>query len=59
MSLLRQMFMQKIGKHLTEDLEEILFPFLLSERHPPKYILQDIKMLWFTPGDYKEGGDVF
>ena len=56
MSLLRQLFMQKIGKHLTEDLEEILFPFLRSEKHPPKYLLQDIKMLWFTPGDYKEGG---
>ena len=56
MSLLRQLFMQKIGRDLPEDLEEIIFPFLRKEKHPPKYLLQDIKMLWFTPGDYKEGG---
>lgn len=56
MSLLRQLFMQKIGRDLPEDLEEILFPFLRSERHPPIQLLQDIKMLWFTPGDYNEGG---
>jgi hypothetical protein len=56
MSLLRQLFMQKIGRDLPEDLEEILFPFLRSEKHPPIQLLQDIKMLWFTPDDYKEGG---
>ena len=56
MSLLRQLFRQKIGKYLTGDLEEIFFPFLLLERHPPQPLLQDIKLLWFTPGDYKEGG---
>ena len=56
MSLLRQLFRQKIGKYLTEDLEEAFFPFLRSEKHPPKNLLQDINLLWFTPGDYKEGG---
>lgn len=56
MSLLRQLFRQKIGKYLTEDMEEIFFPFLRSEKHPPKNLLQDINLLWFTPGDYKEGG---
>ena len=56
MSLLRQLFMQKIGHDLPEDLEEILFPFLLSEKHPPIQLLQDIKMLWFLPGDSSDGG---
>ena len=56
MSLLRQLFRQKTGKYLTEDMEEIFFPFLRSEKHPPKPLLQDIKLLWFTPGGYKEGG---
>lgn len=56
MSLLRQLFRQKIGKYLTEDMEEAFFPFLRSEKHPPKNLIQDIKLLWFTPGDYKEGG---
>ena len=56
MSLLRQLFRLKIGKYLTEDLEEIFFPFLLSVKHPPIQLLQDIKMLCFIPGDYKEGG---
>ena len=56
MSLLRQLFRLKIGKYLTEDLEEAFFPFLRSEKHPPKNLLQDINLLWFTPGDYKEGG---
>jgi len=37
-------------------MEEIFFPFLRSEKHPPKNLLQDINLLWFTPGDYKEGG---
>jgi len=48
--------MQKIGHDLPEDLEEILFPFLLSEKHPPIQLLQDIKMLWFLPGDSSDGG---
>ena len=56
MSLLRQLFRQKIGKYLPEDLEEILFPLLLLERHPPIQLLQDIKMLWFLPGDSSDGG---
>tara|TARA_Y100001958_G_C21235869_1_gene562275 strand:+ start:1439 stop:2167 length:729 start_codon:yes stop_codon:yes gene_type:complete len=56
MSLLRQLFRQKIGKYLSEDLEEIFFPFLLSVKHPPKNLLQDIKMLWFLPGDSSDGG---
>lgn len=56
MSLLRQLFRQKIGRYLTEDLEELFFPLLRSEKHPPKKLLQDIKLFWFTPGDYKEGG---
>ena len=56
MSLLRQLFRQKIGKYLTEDLEGVFFPFLRLEKHPPQPLLQDINLLWFTPGDYKEGG---
>lgn len=56
MSLLRQLFMQKIGKDYPDDLEDVFFHLLRKEKHPPKYLLQDIKMLWFTPGDYKEGG---
>jgi len=56
MSLLRQLFRQKIGKHLTKYLEEIFFPFLLLERHPPQPLLQDIKMLWFLPEDSNDGG---
>jgi len=56
MSLLRQLFMQKIGHDLPEDIEDVFFHLLRKEKHPPKYLLRDIKMLWFTPGDYKEGG---
>ena len=56
MSLLRQLFMQKIGHDLPEDLEEAFFPFLLSEKHPPIQLLQDIKILWFLPGDSSDGG---
>ena len=56
LSLLRQLFRLKIGKYLTEDLEEVFFPFLRLEKHPPNNLLQDINLLWFTPGDYKEGG---
>lgn len=56
MSLLRQLFRQKIGKYLTEDHEEAFFPFLRAEKHPPIQLLQDIKMLWFLPGDSSDGG---
>jgi len=51
MSLLRQLFQQKIGHDLPEDLEEIMFPFLRAEKHPPRHLLEDISLLWFTPGD--------
>ena len=56
MSLLRQLFRQKIDKYLTEDIEEVFFPFLRLEKNPPQPLLQDIKFLWFTPGHYKKGG---
>ena len=56
MSLLRQLFRQKIGKYLTEDIEEIMFPLLRKEKHPPIQLLQDIKMLWFLPEDSNDGG---
>lgn len=51
MSLLRQLFRQKIGHDLPEDIEEILFPLLRAEKHPPQNLLEDISLLWFTPGD--------
>jgi predicted nucleotidyltransferase len=56
MSLLRQLFRLKIGEYLTEDLEEVFFPLLRLEKHPPKNLIEDIKMLWFTPGDHSDGG---
>lgn len=56
MSLLRQLFRLKIDKYLPEELEELLFHLLLPEKHPPNNLLEDIKMLWFTPCDYEEGG---
>lgn len=51
MSLLRQLFRIKIARNLPEDIEEILFLFLLTEKHPPQNLLEDISLLWFTPGD--------
>ena len=56
MSLLRQLFRQKIGNHFPQELEDIFFPLLRKEKHPHKHLLQDIKMLLFTPGYYDEGG---
>ena len=56
MSLLRQLFRLKIGKSYPEDLDDIFFHLLRKEKHPPKPLLQDIKMLWFTPGDHSDGG---
>lgn len=59
MSLLRQLFRLKIGKYLNEDIEEIFFPFLRSEKHPPQNLLEDISLLWFTPGDdYLQSGSM-
>lgn len=51
MSLLRQLFRQVIQKEVPEDIEEILFPLLRTEKHPPQNLLEDISLLWFTPGD--------
>ena len=51
MSLLRQLFRQIINKDLPEDIEEILFPLLRAEKHPSVQLLEDISLLWFTPGD--------
>lgn len=56
MSLLRQLFRQKIGNHFPQELEDIFFHLLRKEKHPHKHLLQDIKLLLFTPGDYDEGG---
>ncbi len=56
MSLLRQLFRQKIGNHFPQDLEDIFFHLLRKEKHPPKNLIEDIKMLWFTPGDHSDGG---
>lgn len=50
MSLLRQLFRQKIGKDYPEDLDDILFHLLRKEKHPPVQLLEDISLLWFTPG---------
>lgn len=59
MSLLRQLFRQKIGHNLPEDIEEIMFPFLRAEKHPPQNLLEDISLLWFTPGnDYLQSGSM-
>lgn len=56
MALLRQLFRLKIGRVLPEDIEEIMFPLLRKEKHPPIQLLQDIKMLWFLPEDSSDGG---
>ena len=56
MSLLIQLFRQKIGDHLPQELDEIFFHLLRKEKHPPKCLLQDINMLCFSPGDYYEDG---
>ena len=48
MSLLRQLFRQKIGKDYPEDLDDILFHMLAKEKHPPVQLLEDISLLWFT-----------
>jgi len=56
MTLLRQLFRLKIGRVLPEDIEEIMFPLLRKEKHPPIQLLQDIKMLWFLPEDSSDGG---
>tara|TARA_B100001248_G_scaffold262048_1_gene255776 strand:+ start:5722 stop:6378 length:657 start_codon:yes stop_codon:yes gene_type:complete len=59
MSLLRQLFRQIIDKDLPEDIEEILFPLLRAEKHPPVQLLEDISLLWFTPGDdYLQSGSM-
>ena len=51
MSLLRQLFRQKIDKGYPEDLDDVFFPLLRKEKHPPQNLLEDISLLWFTPGD--------
>lgn len=56
MSLLRQLFRLKIIRDLPKDIEEIMFPLLRKEKHPPIQLLQDIKMLWFLPEDSSDGG---
>jgi len=56
MSLLVQLFRQKICHHFPQELDEIFFHLLRKEKHPPKNLIQDIKMLCFSPGDYYEGG---
>tara|TARA_B100000424_G_scaffold267873_1_gene261555 strand:+ start:221 stop:874 length:654 start_codon:yes stop_codon:yes gene_type:complete len=59
MSLLRQLFRQKIGKYLPEELEDKFFPLLLPVKHPPQSLLEDISLLWFTPGDdYQQSGSM-
>jgi hypothetical protein len=59
MSLLRQLFRQKIGKYLPEELEDKFFPLLLPVKHPPQSLLEDISLLWFTPGDdYYQSGSM-
>ena len=59
MLILNQLFRQKIGNHLPQELDEIFFYLLRKEKYPPKNLLQDIKMLQFTPGDNNEGGFCF
>jgi len=56
MSLLEQLFRQKIGHHFPQELDDIFFHLLRKERHPPKNLIQDINMFRFTPGDSYEGG---
>lgn len=56
MSLLVQLFRQKIGVHFPQELDDIFFHLLRKEKHPPKNLLQDINMLCFSPGDYYEDG---
>ena len=59
MSLLRQLFRQKIGKDYPEDLDDILFHMLRKEKHPPVQLLEDISLLWFTPGvDHTSSGSM-
>ena len=59
MSLLKQLFRQKIGKDYPEDLDDILFHLLRKEKHPPVQLLEDISLLWFTPGnDYLQSGSM-
>ena len=59
MSLLRQLFRLKIGKYLPEELEDKFFPLLLPVKHPPQCLLEDISLLWFTPGDdYLQSGSM-
>ena len=59
MSLLRQLFRQKIGKYFPEELEDKFFPLLRAEKHPPQNLLEDISLLWFTPGDdYLQSGSM-
>ena len=43
--LVQQLFRQKIGKDLDQNIiDEVLFPLLMSRKHPPKELLQDIKV---------------
>ena len=42
---MRQLFRQKVGEELDQDLiDEVLFPMLRSRKHPSKELLLDIKM---------------
>jgi hypothetical protein len=51
--------MQKIGHDLPEDLEETFFHLIRKEKHPPVQLLEDISLLWFTPGvDYRSSGSM-
>ena len=59
MLILEQLFRQKTGNNFPQELNEILFHLLRKERHPPKNLLQDIKMFRFTSGDFYEGGACF
>ncbi len=59
MSLLRQLFRQKIGKDYPEDLDDILFHLIRKEKHPPVQLLEDISLLWFTHGvDHRSSGSM-
>ena len=43
--LVQQLFRQKIGQELDQDLiDEVLFPMLRHRKHGPKELLQDIKL---------------
>ena len=43
--IVQQLFRQKIGKELDQDLiDEVLFPMLRSRKHGPKELLLDIKL---------------